>query len=313
MTIPLDKTTKFGLMTRLTSPDLNKATVELLERLEMDSLWVGDHISFPLPILDPLLQLAQAAAYSKKLIFGTSVYLLPLRHPTPIAKQITSLDHLTEGRFIMGVGVGGEFPIEYASCGVPIKERGARLTEGISVLQKLWTGELVSNDGQFYPFPEVQMLPKPIQEGGPPIWCGGRSEAALKRTGQLADGYISYVVTPEMYKSALETIAKAAEEVGRTIENFGTSHLLFMRTGNSYEDAFESANKFLSKRYAMDFTSATKKYVALGRPEDVAEKLNAFHEAGIRHFVLDMVGPPEDRFGQVERFAKEVRPLLNFN
>src|SRR6516225_2041949 len=110
------------------------ALVELVDRSGYDSLWVGDHISFPLPIFDPLLQLAQAAVVSRRLQFGTSVFLLPLRHPTPVAKQVSTLDHLTEGRFIFGVGVGGEFPKEYEACGVPIAERGARLTESIEVI-----------------------------------------------------------------------------------------------------------------------------------------------------------------------------------
>src|SRR5690606_26064411 len=115
--------------------------VELVDRSGFDSLWVGDHISFPVAILDPFQQLAQAAMVSSRLIFGTAVYLLPLRHPTPVAKQVSTLDHLTEGRFIFGVGVGGEFPKEYEACGVPLGERGARLTESIEVLRKLWTGE----------------------------------------------------------------------------------------------------------------------------------------------------------------------------
>ncbi len=87
--------------------------VELVDTSGYNSLWCGDHISFPMAIFDPLLQLAQAAVVSRRLTFGTSVYLLPLRHPVPVAKQVATLDHLTEGRFIFGVGVGGEFPKEY--------------------------------------------------------------------------------------------------------------------------------------------------------------------------------------------------------
>jgi alkanesulfonate monooxygenase SsuD/methylene tetrahydromethanopterin reductase-like flavin-dependent oxidoreductase (luciferase family) len=125
---------------------------ELVERVDSsgyDSLWCGDHISFPMAILDPLLQLAQAAVVSRRLMFGTSVYLLPLRHPVPVAKQVATLDHLTEGRFIFGVGVGGEFAREYEACGVPLKERGARLGEAIPLLRKLWSGEPVTYEGSF--------------------------------------------------------------------------------------------------------------------------------------------------------------------
>ena len=146
------------------------------------SLWVGDHVSFAVPILDPLLQLAQAAVVSRRLTLGTSVYLLPLRHPAPVAKQVATLDHLTEGRLIFGVGVGGEFPKEYEVCGVPHNERGARLAEGVAVMRKLWTGEKVSHDGRFYgPFTDVPMRPPPRQAGGPPVWFAGQ-----KRTPRCA-------------------------------------------------------------------------------------------------------------------------------
>src|ERR1700674_3123475 len=113
-------------------------------------LRIGDHISFPAAILDPLLQLAQAAVVSRRLVLGTAVYLLPLRHPVPVAKQVATLDHLTQGRLIFGVGVGGEFPKEYEVCGVPLEERGARLTEAIGILRKLWTGEPTRHEGRYY-------------------------------------------------------------------------------------------------------------------------------------------------------------------
>ena len=311
MEVPLEKTVKFGLMTRLPNPDECRATVELLESLEFDSLWVGDHIAFTVPILDPLLQLSHAAAYSRRLVFGTSVYLLPLMHPTTVAKQMATLDHLTEGRFIAGVGVGGEFPNEFAACGVPVEERGARLSEGISVLRKLWSGDTVENKGKFYPFPQVRMQPVPRQQGGPPIWCGGRSQAALKRAGRIANGYVSYVVTPEMYKSALETIGDSANAANRQLKSFGTGHLIFIRLDNTYERAWDVATEYLSIRYAMDFRKAAQKYALLGRPEDVAEQLAEFHAAGIRHFILDMVGPPEQRDEQLQLFNREVRPLIS--
>jgi alkanesulfonate monooxygenase SsuD/methylene tetrahydromethanopterin reductase-like flavin-dependent oxidoreductase (luciferase family) len=135
MDLPLDDRLHIGVQTihRRTEPavgawlptiDEMATLVELVDRCGYDSLWVGDHISFPLAIFDPLLQLAQAAVVSRRLVFGTGVYLLPLRHPTPVAKQVSTLDHLTEGRFIFGIGVGGEFPKEYEACGVPIGERG---------------------------------------------------------------------------------------------------------------------------------------------------------------------------------------------
>src|SRR5271166_4572393 len=180
MDLPLDHGLGIGIQTihRRTEPaagpwlpriDELVALVELVDRCGYDSLWVGDHIAFAVPILDPLLQLAQAAVVSRRLVLATGLYLLPMRHPTLAAKQVATLDQLSEGRLIFGVGVGGEFPKEYEACGVPLGERGARLTESIAVMRKLWTSETMSHQGRFFSFDGVRMLPAPRQAGGPPI------------------------------------------------------------------------------------------------------------------------------------------------
>ncbi len=308
--LPLASGLKVGVMTGVGSPDAARATAESAEQLGFDSLWVGDHVAFAVPILDPLLQLAQLACFSEKIELGTAVYLLPLRHPVSTAKQVATLDQLCGGRLVFGVGVGGEFPGEYAACGVPVEERGARLSEAIPLLRALVRGEAVRGSGPHYPFPDTTLRPPSPQPGGPRIWCGGRSPAALRRTGRLADGWISYVVTPEQYRDGLTEIAGAAEKAGRPLERFDTAHLLFVRIDDSREAALETANEHLSQRYAMDFRRATDRYAALGRPADVAADIDRFREVGLRHVVLDCVGPARDRDAQLERFAAEVRPLL---
>lgn len=323
MTLILDDRLRIGIQTihRRTEPatgpwlptiDELVALVELVDRCGYDSLWAGDHISFAVPILDPLLQLAQAAVVSRRLTLGTSVLLLPLRHPTPVAKQVTTLDHLTEGRFILGVGVGGEFPKEYQACDVPHNERGARLAEGVTVLRKFFSGEPVSHAGRFYgPFEDVPMRPPPRQAGGPPIWFAGRKEAALRRIGRLGDGYLAYVISPDMYRAALATIEEAAQQAGRTLGRFGTGHLLFARLDKTYEAALDRATETLSVRYAMDFRKAAARYCALGTPSQVAETIRTFHAAGVRHIALDLLGPYEQRSQQIEDFARDVLPLLH--
>jgi len=322
MDLPLDDRLRIGVQTihRRTEPAVGawlptieemRTLVELVDRSGYDSLWVGDHISFPLSIFDPLLQLAQAAVVSRRLQLGTAVYLLPLRHPTPVAKQVSTLDHLTEGRFIFGVGVGGEFPKEYEASGVPIGERGARLSESLLVMRKLWSGEPASHSGRFFQFEEVTMQPPPRQAGGPPIWCGGRSDAALRRIGRLTDGWMSYVVTPDMFREGLEKIAAAAGACGRVFDRgFGTAHLLFTRVDDTHEKALDAATLSLSKRYAMDFRKAAERYCALGPPAEVVDSIRRFHAAGVRHLILDFVGPYEERYAEIERFARDALPLL---
>ena len=195
---------------------------------------------------------------------------------------------------------------------MPREERGPRLTEGIQILRKLWSGAPASHQGRFYQsFEEVPMQPPARQAGGPPIWCGGRQPGALKRAGQLADGWFAYAITPQMFKDGMTVIEKAAAEVGRKHATYGTGHLLFTRLDATYDKALDAATKALSHRYAMDFRKAAERYAALGKPEQVAAKIRDFYEAGARHIVLDIVGPYEERPKQIAWFAKDVLPLLS--
>lgn len=310
MDLPLDDRLRIGFITGVASRDAARHTALLAKRLRFDSIWTGDHVAFPMPILDPFQQLAQIAAHAEDVTLGTSVYLLPLRHPVHVAKQVATLDLLCDGHFVFGVGIGGEFPGEYEACEVPHAERGARLSVEIPLVRALVRGEPAKGDGRYYHFPETVLAPPARQPGGPPLWCGGRAPAALRRIGRLADGWISYVVTPERYRAGLEQVEKAARACGRSFERFGTGHLLFTRIDADAETSLDHASAHLSKRYAMDFRSAARRYAALGPPADVAERIDSYRRAGVRHVVLDMVGPAQDRDAQLERFAREVRPLL---
>ena len=323
MDLPLDDHLSIGVQTlhRRTEPaegpwlptiDELADLVGLVDRCGYDSMWVGDHVAFTIAIFDPLLQLAQAAVLSRRLVFGTDVYLLPLRHPTPVAKQVSTLDHLTEGRFIFGVGVGGEFPKEYEACGVPLNERGARLE------RKPHRSCASCGPASRSPMPASSSISRASRcsrrrgnPAGPPIWCGGRADPALRRIGRMTDGWMSYVVTPDMYRQGLEKIATAASEAARTFDRgFGTAHLLFTRIDDTYEKALDAATVSLSQRYAMDFRKAAQRYCALGTPQDVVETIFKFQQAGVRHLILDFVGPYEERDQQIERFAAEAMPLL---
>ncbi len=321
MALPLDDAMTLGVQTihRRTEPadspwvptcDDGREVVELVDRLGFDSIWTGDHLAFAIPILDPVVQLAQAAAFSSRLKIGTAVYLQPLRHPGPSAKQIATLDLLSDGRFIFGMGVGGEFQSDFDVAGVPREERGSRLSESIDVMRKLWSGERVSHEGRHFRFEDILMEPAPRQKGGPPIWLGGRSDAALRRAGRKGDGWMSYVVTPQMYREALEKIEAAYDASGRSLERFTSAHLLFARLDRDYETALDRATESLSVRYNMDFRRAAERYCALGTADQIAERLQEFHDAGVRYIILDLVGPYEERLDQLTAFAEEVLPLV---
>lgn len=310
MALKLADRTRYGFQVHNWTRDAAIASVRLAEDNGYESMWAGDHILFAVPILDPMLQLAQIAALSDKVTIGTCVYLTALRQPAASAKLATTLDHISGGRFIFGMGVGGEFPVEFEANAVPHKQRGARVSESIEVIRKYWTGEKFTHEGKHFTLPEWPMLPAPVTPGGPPIWLGGRSPAALKRAGTLCDGWISYVVTPEMYADAMAEIARHAEEAGRDGIDYGTGHLLFFRIDDDYDTAWDKATEHLTRRYAMDFRKPAKRYAALGTPEQVADSIRKFHAAGCRHFVMDPTGPAGEENEQLARFAREVRPLL---
>jgi probable F420-dependent oxidoreductase len=310
MDLPLSRTHRYGFSLSFPHLDDGRDVVRRADAEGWDAIWLSDHVEFTEPMLDPLVQLAHLGACSERLRFGTAVYLLPLRHPVHVAKQVATLDRLLAGRFDFGVGVGGEFAGEFEACGVPVTERGARMDEALPLLRQLWSGEPVRHAGRFYPQRETRLQPLPRQTGGPPIFTGGRSEAALRRAGRLADGWISYVVTPAQYRDALAKIAAEAERAQREIARFETGHLIFLALGASREQALDQAAATLSCRYAMDFRRAAERYAALGTPADVAAQIDAFQRAGMRNLIVDAVGRPEEREEQLSRFAREVRPLL---
>lgn len=309
--LPLNRQIRFGVLTSASDRESAQRTVSSFESWGYDVVWTGDHVAFTGPINDSLTQLAYMSALNPNLVYGTSIYLLPLRHPTTVAKMVATIDRMMgAGKFIFGVGVGGEFPREYEACGVPVKQRGGRANEAIEIIKRLWTGEAVEYHGKYFSFGKVTMLPKPATPGGPPIWVGGRAEAALRRAARLGDGWLPYVVTPKRYSDGLEFIAREAQQAGRRIERFGSGIHLFVTMGSSYENALAVATDHLSKRYAMDFREPAKRYAAVGKATEVAERIGEFIKAGVRDIGLDLTSHPSDRDAQLEQFAKEVIPLL---
>ena len=309
--LPLNSKIRFGAMATAADREHALKTVSTLSEWGFDSIWTGDHVAFTGPIDDSLTELTYMSALNPRMLFGTSVYLLPLRHPTTVAKMVATVDRLMgAGHFIFGVGVGGEFAREYEACGVPVRQRGGRMNEAIEIIKRLWTGEPLEYHGKYFSFAQITMAPKPRTPGGPPIWIGGRAEAALKRAARLGDGWMPYVVTPKRVADGLDFIAREAQAAGRKFEQFGTALHLFATLGPSYEAALDVAANYLSKRYAMDFREPAKRYAAVGKPSEVASRIDEFIKAGIRDINVDVISAPADRDAQHEQFAREVIPLL---
>ena len=296
----------FGAQLKPHPPAEQWDTVRAVERAGFDSVWTGDHMSFHNPLYESLTLLASYASITTRIKLGTGVYLLALRPPAIAAKITATLDVLSGGRLIFGVGVGGENPKEFELTGSPHKERGARVTEGIDVVRTLWRDTPASFDGRFTKFKDVSIDPKPVQKPGPPIWIGGRSDAALARAARQGDGWIAYVVQPSRFKESVAKIHAAAG--GRTLDDFVAAHMAFITIGKDYESAKATWVRLLSKQYAQDFGPLAEKYGIIGTPAQCAEQLHRFVEAGCRYFVMNPVVDSADERAQLETIAAEIVP-----
>ena len=302
--------TGFGAQLALHPPAVQFELVQRLEAIGYDSVWTGDHMSFHNPIHESITLLASYAPITRKIKLGVGVYLLALRPPAVAAKQAATLDVLSGGRLIFGVGVGGENPKEFELCGVPHKERGARVNEAIDVVRTLWRDSPATFHGRFTRFDSVSIDPKPLQQP-PPIWIGGRSDAALARAGRQGDGWMSYVVQADRYAQSLDKIRAAAAAAGRSMDKFTAAHLVFITIGRDYEAAKRAWVSVLSRRYAQDFEPLAKRYGVIGTPEQCAEQLERFRAAGCNYFVMSAIGEPRDERAQLETIAAEIIPRFS--
>ncbi len=287
-----------------------RALVERAEALGFDSLWVTDHISFHNPILEAMVALSAVAAWTERVALGTGVLLLPLRHPSLVAKQVASLDELSGGRVILGVGVGGEGAKDFEAVGVPRRERGRRTDEAIAVLRRLWTERPASHRGACFAFDDVTIEPPPRQPGGPPIWIGGRSPAALRRAAQLGDGWLAYFTSPTRFARDWGEIERQAEATGRdpaTLTPALTSGVAIRATGQA---AREAMARHLTARYGQPFEPERVASLAIaGSPAECVDRVGEFCAAGVRHFSFLLTGPAEAALEEAEAlYETVVRP-----
>ena len=257
-----------------------------VETLGFDSLWAGDHIAFPAPILDPLQTLACFASRTQRIRLGTCVYLLALRHPTVVAKMLSSLDFISGGRMTFGIGVGGEFPREFEASGVPVTERGARTNEAINVLRRLWQGDQAEHAGKFFRFGPVRLKPPPVQPGGPPIWIGGRSDAALRRAARLGDGYVGYLLDPSGFRQRFERICAMAAELRRSEPSITGAVMTFAVIDRDRDAAVRQASAVLKAMYNRPMESAADRYCVAGDAAACREAVQRYAQAGVEHLIL---------------------------
>ncbi len=301
---------KIGLVMEKLRPAAELARLaRRIEDLGFDSLWMADHVSYSQAIADTFQTLAIWASATQRITLGSCVYVLPLRHPTLAAKQAASFDWLCGGRFVLGIGVGGEFPGEYAACDVPISERGARTNEAVPILRALWRGE-PPPDGRFFHVPPTRIEPAPVRPGGPPIWVGGRSEAALRRAAWLCDGYLGYFLDAAGARQRLERLRElraSAPDPARRTAPFTMAVQSFVRIEPDRATALARVQAQLERMYGAETGKAGGRFALFGVPEDVRERVDELARIGVDHFVASLVATDDEIETQVERLAAALR------
>jgi alkanesulfonate monooxygenase SsuD/methylene tetrahydromethanopterin reductase-like flavin-dependent oxidoreductase (luciferase family) len=266
----------------LTGGEELRSVLALAAEVGVDHLCVGDHVSFFVGAgSDGLTTATSLLAAQADLPVYVALYLLPLRHPVPVARQLATLAQLAPGRLTLGVGIGGEDPHELEICGVDPKTRGRRMDESLHLLRGLGEGTPVTFHGEFFSLDEALILPAPAPRV--PLIVGGRSDAAVRRAGKFGDGWLGIWVSPRRYSGVCDEIAGKASEAGRDPSAF--EHALNVWCG--FASTREAARKPLAAQmqdfYQMPF-EPFERYSPYGTPEQVAEFLSPYIESGCSRF-----------------------------
>jgi alkanesulfonate monooxygenase SsuD/methylene tetrahydromethanopterin reductase-like flavin-dependent oxidoreductase (luciferase family) len=289
-------------------PDGVKGLHEFAAQVEaagIDRVCTGDHVTFQDGQgFDGLINATAIAVAAPRVTVQTAVYLLPLRHPVLVARQVATLAELAPGRLVFGVGLGGEDPAELRACGVDPATRGRRLDEGLVLLKSLLAGTPVTMHGTFFKVDRVSIRPAPSP--AVPIVVGGRSDAALRRAARHGDGWLGLWVSPRRYADATAQITKDAEEAGRV--NVAWQHGLHVwcGLGDAPDRAQQRLAASMESLYRIPF-ARFERYCPCGTPAQIAEALRPYVAAGCRSFNLIPVA--ESEHGAIDGVS-EVRSLL---
>jgi probable F420-dependent oxidoreductase len=278
---------------------------DMLERSDVDSIWLSDRLSSPAPVPEVMTTLAAIAARTTRLKFGPSVVVLPYRTPVVAAKEMATVDWLSQGRLFPAVGVGVELPREFDASGVPFAERGRRTDEAIRVMRLLWTQDEVTFQGDFYKLDRVSIFPKPWQTP-PPIWIGGKSEAAMRRTARLGDGWIPSFITPDEMRAGVQKVHDLAGAAGRQVpeDHFGT--LINYAIADSEATALALAQPYVPRGRVDE--AIMRQCTAFGPAGRLIEKVEEYVKAGASKFILRPLCPPDRMLEQLALVGEQVCP-----
>ena len=272
----------------------------------LDHVCTADHVSFFVGAgTDGLLSATALAMADGTIPIFVAVYLLPLRHPTLVARQVADLELLAPGRLVLGLGIGGEDPHEYTVCGVDPRTRGRRMDECLEVLRSLLTGTLVTFHGEFFDLDDALILPAP--RAPVPLIVGGRSDAAVRRAARLGDGWIGVWNSARRYAEVVSSIDEQAAAAGRADHPRAHAMQVWCGISDDRAEARTLVASAMERFYQIPF-DRFERYSPSGTPADIAEFLVPYVEAGCTTFNLIPQSPDVET---AVAGAAEVRRLLN--
>jgi alkanesulfonate monooxygenase SsuD/methylene tetrahydromethanopterin reductase-like flavin-dependent oxidoreductase (luciferase family) len=272
-----------------------------VEALGLDAVWTEDRLFHSANVLDSVMLLAWAAANTRRTQLGTAVMVLNLRHAVVVARQVSTLAHLSGGRLALGVSLGGR-PDEYQGLGVPMERRVTVFRESVAVLRQLLTGQPVEHRGTFFHLHDA--IVKPPAEV--PIYIGGHAEGALRRAGELADGWIMGPFgTVQDFQRSWRVVREAARVAGKNPDALVAGRLLYIAVDEDHDQARETLRHFLHGYYGPTFD--VDQHAIFGPPGKVAARLREQVDAGITHLML---GVPTLDLVHLRRVAEQVAPIL---
>jgi probable F420-dependent oxidoreductase len=276
--------------------------VDLVETSGLDSIWLNDRIRNPAPALEPITALAMIAGRTQRLKFGMSVAVLPVRDPIVLAKEIATIDFLSNGRMLPAFGLGANNAAEWLAVGRTTDHRGAMTDEAVPLMRRLWSEDAVTHSGKFYTTHELTILPKPKQQPTP-IWFGGRSPAAYRRVARLGDGFLGSYQPPSEAGKAVIAIRQAAEDYERKVpeDHYGT--IVPFHFGDSDVSA---EIQTLVRR--IDPKIPFESYAAWRTPDAVLRRIDEFVAVGMTKFVLRPMVTGPALLDQFARLAEVIVP-----
>ena len=289
-------------------PALVERHARRAEELGFSGLWTMDssiagHTSH-MPLLDGLHALTFAAAHTQRMALGIAVIVLPRRNPALLAKELASIDVLSGGRLVVGVGLGGGSDGRNEELGFPVDRRARRLTEGVEAMLALWTEDRASFDGELLRFSDLTLLPKPVQRPHPRLWFGAGAQPALRRAVRLGDGWIgSGSSSAAQFAERVGILREELEQAGRDPAGFPIAKRVYIAAEKDERLARERLTPVLDGFY--DRPGVTERVAVCGSPERCAEELRALIDAGAGELVLNPLYAPLE---QLEALA-EVRRL----